>query len=34
MMKIYNPYMGMGMDRVNRVLNVHVYINVYLGFLW
>ena len=33
MMKMYNPYMGMGMDRVNEVQNVHVCTNVYLGFL-
>ena len=32
-MRMYNPNMGMGMDTVHAVLNVHVYTNVYLEFL-
>ena len=32
-MRMYNPNMGMGMDIVHVVLNVHVYINVYMEFL-
>ena len=30
---MYNPFMDMGMDIVNEVLNVCVYTNVYLEFL-
>ena len=32
MMKMCNPNMGMGMDIVHAVVNVHVCINVYLEF--
>ena len=32
-MKMCNPNMGMGMDTVHALLNVHVYIKVSLGFL-
>ena len=32
MMKMYNPYMGMGMGIVQAVLNVHVCINLYPEF--
>ena len=30
--EVYNPYMGMGIDRANVVQNVHVCKNIYLGF--
>ena len=33
MMRLCNPNMGMGMDIVHAVMNVHVYINVYQEFL-
>ena len=33
MMRLCNPNMGMGMDIVQAVVNVHVYINVYQEFL-